>query len=180
MGKVAVVYRSKSGFTKKYAEWIAAATGADLIDGRAAKPKDLLAYNTIVYGGALYATGINGLSLITKNYEALKHKKLIVFTLGATPVRPEIVEEIRSKNFTAEQQQRIRFFMLRGGFDKNKLTLVDKALMVLLKANLKNRKAPTADERGMLAAYEHPLDFTDEKHVAPIVAAVLEDRSGDV
>jgi flavodoxin len=174
MGKTAVVYRSKSGFTKKYAEWIAGAAGADLIDGRTARLKDLLAYDTIVYGGALYAAGIHGLALITRNYEVLKHKKLIVFTLGATPVRPETVEELRSKNFTAEQQRHIRFFMLRGGFDKNKLTPVDKVLMALLKAKLKSRKAPTADERGMLAAYDHPLDFTDEKHVAPIVAAVLE------
>jgi flavodoxin len=177
MGKTVVVYRSKSGYTKKYAQWIAEAVGADLIDGRTAKLKDLLAYDTLVYGGALYATGIHGLSLITKNFDALKDKKLIVFTLGATPVRPDIVEEVRGKNFTVEQQQRIRFFMLRGGFDKSKLTPMDKVLMALLKAKLKRRKAPTADERGMLAAYGQPLDFTDEKHIAPIVAAVREEQT---
>ncbi len=31
--KTAVIYRSKSGFVKKYAEWIAEETGADLFDG---------------------------------------------------------------------------------------------------------------------------------------------------
>jgi len=175
MSQTAVVYRSKSGFTQKYAQWIAAAVNADLLDGRTAKHCDLLEYDTIVYGGALYAAGIHGLSLITRNFEALKGKKLIVFTLGATPVRPEVVEEVRNKNFTAEQQRRIRFFMLRGGFDKSKLTPVDKVLMTLLKAKLKSRKHPTADERGMLAAYDHPQDFTDEKRIAPIVAAVLEE-----
>jgi flavodoxin len=177
MSKTVVVYRSKSGYTKKYAQWIAEATGADLFDGRTAKLKDLLAYDAIVYGGALYATGVHGLSLITRNFEALKDKKLIVFTLGATPVRPDNVEEVRSKNFTVEQQQRIRFFMLRGGFDKSKLTPVDKVLMALLKAKLKSRKSPTADERGMLAAYEQPLDFTDEKNIAPFVAAVREEQT---
>jgi menaquinone-dependent protoporphyrinogen IX oxidase len=175
MSKTAVVYRSKSGFTEKYARWIAAATGADLLDGRSTRLRDLLPYDTIVYGGALYAAGINGLSLITKNFEALKDKKLIVFTLGATPVRPEIVDEVRNKNLRPEQQHRVRFFMLRGGFDKARLSPVDRVLMTLLKMKLKSRKNPTADERGMLSAYGHPQDFTDEKRVAPIVAAVLEE-----
>jgi len=174
MSKVAVVYRSKSGFTQKYAQWIAQATGADLLPAKGVRVADLMAYDTVVYGGALYATGINGVRLITQNFDQLKGKKLIVFTLGATPVRPEIVEQIRSANFTAEQQAHIRFFMLRGGFDKAKLTPVDKVLMALLKAKLRRVKDPDADQRGMLAAYSHPLDFTDEKHIAPIVAAIKE------
>ena len=176
MSKTAVVYRSKSGFTRKYAQWIADATGADLLIGNRTRLPDLLGYDTIVYGGALYAVGINGLSLITRNYEALKSKRLIVFTLGATPVRPEIVDEVRDNNLTPEQRQHIRFFMLRGGFDKSKLILTDRLLMTLLKATLRRRKNPTADERGMLAAYDNPLDFTDEKLIAPIVAAVLEPK----
>ena len=176
MRKIAVVYRSKSGYTKKYAQWIAASVEADLYRAGQVHLDDLLAYDTIVYGGALYAVGINGIGLITRNFEALKDKNLIVFALGATPVRPEIIEEVKNANLTPEQQERIRFFMLRGGFNKSKLKPVDRVLMALLKAKLKRRKDPGADERGMLAAYSQPLDFTDEKHIAPIVAAVKEEE----
>jgi len=172
MSKVAVVYRSKSGYTEKYAKWIAKAVGADLLKGEKTKVEDLLNYDTIVYGGGLYAVGINGLKLITKNYDKLKDKKLIVFGVGASPVRPAVVEEVKNKNLTEEQQQTIEFFLLRGGFDKRRLTPVDGVLMQIMKINLKMKKNPTADERGMLNAYIHPVDFTSEKHIEPILAKI--------
>ncbi len=172
MSNAIVLYRSKSGFTKKYAQWIASATGAKLSDARYIKPADLDGYDTIVFGGGLYVGGINGLSLITKNLERLKGKKLIVFTQGATPVRPDIFEEVKNQNLTAEQLKYIEFFMLRGGFDYSKLTVIDKLLMILMKIKLKSRKKPNADERGLLAAYTHPVDFTNERHIASIVEAI--------
>lgn len=173
MKKVAVVYRSKSGYTEKYAKWIAKAAGADLLKGEKTTVDDLLKYDTIVYGGGLYAVGINGIRLITGNYDKLKDKKLIVFGLGASPVRPSIVEEVKNKNLTKEQQETVEFFLLRGGFDKHKLTPVDKVLMQLMRINLKMKKNPTPDERGMLNAYTHPVDFTSEKMIEPILAKII-------
>lgn len=172
MSKIAVVYRSKSGYTEKYARWIADATGADLLKGEKTKVEDLLNYDTIVYGGGLYAVGINGIGLITKNFDKLKEKQLIVFCLGASPVRPAVVEEVRDRNLTEEQQEAIDFFLLRGGFDKRKLTPVDQILMQIMKLNLKRKKHPTPDERGMLGAFSHPVDFTNEKWIEPILAKI--------
>ena len=172
MKNVAVVYRSKSGYTEKYAKWIAKAAGADLLQGEKTKVEDLLRYDTIIYGGGLYAVGINGLKLITGNYEKLKDKKLIVFGLGASPVRPTIIEEVRNRNFTKEQQETINFFLLRGGFDKRKLTPVDRVLMQVMKFNLKRKKNPTPDEKGMLNALYHPVDFTNEKYIAQIIEKI--------
>ena len=45
-----------------------------LEDKKEVKADDLLKYDTIIYGGGLYAEIINGVSLITKNYE---HKDVI-------------------------------------------------------------------------------------------------------
>ena len=174
MNKVLVVYRSKSGYTKKYAGWIAEAVHADLCEGKNMTLNKLRPYDTVIYGAALYATGINGIKTIKKYLDDLKQKQLIVFTLGATPVRPEIFEEVKNNNFTAEQQKQIRFFMLRGGFDFNKLTIRDKFLMTLLKMKLTNKKELNADERGMLAAYSQPMDFTNIKKIKPIIDAINE------
>jgi flavodoxin len=173
MGKVAVVYRSKSGYTEKYAKWIAKAVSADLFRGEKVRIEDLMVYDTIVYGGGLYAVGINGLKLITDNYDKLKDRKLIVFGLGASPVRPAIVDEVRDKNFTKEQQETIEFFLLRGGFNKSRLTPGDRILMQIMRINLKLKKHLTPDEKGMLNAFSHPVDFTSEKHIEPIVARII-------
>lgn len=173
MKKIAVVYRSKSGFTEKYANWISEALGGDLLKGKETKIEDILNYDVIIYGGGLYAVGINGLKLITQNFEKLKDKKLIVFGVGASPVRPEIYEEVKNKNLTKEQQDKIAFFLLRGGYDYNKLSsFVDKILMQCMKLHLKRKKELNADERGLLNSFTHPVDFTNEKYIEPIINEV--------
>ncbi|HYE67759.1 MAG TPA: flavodoxin domain-containing protein, partial [Anaerovoracaceae bacterium] len=118
----------------------------------------------------LYAVGINGAKLITRNYERLKDKKIILFGVCASPTRPEIVEEVKNRNLSKEQQETIEFFLFRGGFDKSKLTPVDRVLMQIMKIQLKRKKNPTPDERGMLNAYTHPVDFTSEKNIEPIIS----------
>lgn len=132
----------------------------------------LAAYDTVIYGGGLYIVGINGVKLITQNLDKLQGKKVVVFATGATPHREEDITEVKNKNFTAEQLQRLRFFYLRGGFDYSKLKPVDKALMTLMKWKLKRKKELRADERGMLAAYDQPADFTRKKNIDELIAYV--------
>ena len=49
--KIIVIYNSQTGFTKRYAEWIAEATGADCLALSAAKAKNLADYDAIIFGG---------------------------------------------------------------------------------------------------------------------------------
>lgn len=168
-----VVYRSKTGFTKNYAVWLATQLNCTLLEGSKASVKDLSDYDTIIYGGGLYAVGISGIKLITKNFEQLKDKRLIVFAVGASPSSKGITEELVKANFPKEQQDRIEFFYLRGGFDYTRLSPFYKVLMQLKKMQLKKAKNPDADTKGMLASYDHPLDFTREKHLEPIIKTLL-------
>lgn len=170
--KTIVIYKSKTGFTKKYAQWIAAELSADLLEAAVVAADKLAAYDTVIYGGGLYAVGINGLKLITKNLDKLQGKKVVIFATGASPVGAEVIHEVMSKNFTPDQQKSIRFFYLRGGFDYSKLKIFEKVLMSLLKWKLKRQKQLTPDEKGMLAAYDQPVDFTRKRDIDEIVAYV--------
>lgn len=170
--KCVVVYRSGSGFTKAYAQWIAEDLKCDLKEGKGVEASDLLKYDTIICGGGLYEGRIKGFKLIKKNLALFEGKKLIVFTVGASPVRSETTEELRNKNLPGELQERIQFFYLRGGFDYSRLTPFNKFLMSLMKIKLKSAKNPTADEKGLLASYSHPLDFTNKKYIQPIIESV--------
>ena len=69
MNKTVVIYRSVYGYTKTYAEMIAEELTCDLRESSEISPDDLLSYDTIIYGGGLYAIGINGINLLKKNYE---------------------------------------------------------------------------------------------------------------
>jgi menaquinone-dependent protoporphyrinogen IX oxidase len=169
--KIIILYRSKTGFTKRYAEWIASELQCDLYDGAHFKWAGLSVYDIIIFGGGLYAGGINGVKELLRHAELPGRQKIIVFASGATPDRDETTEELRCRNFSAQQQKRIRFFYLRGGFDYSKLGVVDKFLMILLKMKLRSkpesRRSP--DEKGMLAAYEGPADFTRRRNIDELV-----------
>jgi len=76
--KTVVIYKSKTGFVKKYAVWLAEALSADLFEASKVRINLLSEYDTVIYGGSLHAVGIIGLKLITDNVEKLKDKKLVV------------------------------------------------------------------------------------------------------
>jgi len=174
--KTMVIYKSKTGFTKKYAEWISEELAADIFDVSEVTTDMLIAYETVIYGGGLYAVGINGVKLIAQNLDKLKDKKVVVFATGVSPLREDVVSEVRNKNFTFEQQKFIRFFYLRGGFNYHKLNFFDKVLMILLKTSIKlkikRKKKLTSDEIGMLKIYDKPADFTRKNNIDGIITYV--------
>ena len=50
MSKTAVIYKSKTGFTCKYAQWIAEETGCDLFSYEQREKVDFSRYDTILCG----------------------------------------------------------------------------------------------------------------------------------
>jgi len=176
VSEVVVLYKTKYGSSKKYAAWIAEEVGAEIFNVDDFNPGNLHNCNVIVYGGSLYATGIIELPGFRKSIETLKDKKVIVFSVGASPAKPEVREDIKAKNFSLEMARFVEFYHLRGGFDFKKLKLRDKILMPMLKMKLKAKKKRgeelTDDEKGMIAAYRSAVDFTSTKATEPVVESV--------
>lgn len=175
-----VVYQSKYGSTKKYAEWIAEGLGADILENKSIKVDSLDKYSTIIYGGGLYAGGISGVSLITDNFAKLENKKLVVFTCGlADPENEENVRGIHKsidKVFSKEMKEKVKFFHLRGGIDYSKLTIVHKLMMGMLKKMISKKKPEelTEENKQMLDTYGEKVDFTDKNSIKPIIAYITQ------
>ena len=60
-----ILYQSKYGATKKYADWLSEETGFPCIETRKADIHEIAKYDTIILGGGLYASGIAGLSFLS-------------------------------------------------------------------------------------------------------------------
>ena len=169
--KTIVAYRSKSGYTKRYAEWISQELGCDIKEDP--ELSDIIGYDTIIYGGGMYAGGFNGGKIITKNLDKLSGKRIALFAVGSNPGRENEMKPFWDRILTAGQQEYIGYFYLRGGFDFDKLTATDKVLMKMLKAKLQKTKERTEDEQGLLDAYDTPVDFTDKENIRPLIEFVL-------
>jgi len=174
--KSVVIYKSKSGYTRKYAEWLAEALQADLFEADNFKEEQFGSYDNVIYGGGLYAVGINGIKLIKDNLPSLKGKEVIVFASGLSIASEDVIKQIKDKNFSAEELGAISFFYIRGGFDTAKLKTIDGLAMKLMRRILKRKNPATMseDDKSMLDAFEHPVDFTDIKNIEPILKALEE------
>ena len=170
--KVVVVYRSKTGYAKRYAQWLAEALKADLIENKNLSLDQLISYDSIICGGGIYAGQISGLKTLMKYFDQLKEKHLIAFATGASTGKSQEIQKVWETNLTEKQRKVVAMFYLRGGFDYSKLGMGDKVLMNLYKGILKKNADQDEDAKGMLEAYEHPVDFTDEKNILPIVELV--------
>lgn len=132
-------------------------------------------YDTIIYGGGLFAGGVNGISLITKNFDAIKNKDIILFTVGlADPKDTANTEHIKGgikKAVSPEVYEKLKIFHLRGGIDYSALGIVHKAMMAMLVKSMKSKdKSELRDEdKLMLETYGQQVDFTDKKSIQPIV-----------
>ena len=176
--KTIIIYKSGSGFVKKYAELISEQLNCDICNYKNADISKMKNYDTVIYGGGLYASGINGIKVIKKNMDILKEKNIVVFFSGASPCREEMLDEVKEKNFTPEQLKKIKVFYMRGGFDFDKLSFPYKIIMGLMKKGLQKKKdmqkEMTEDEKGMLEAFGKPVDYTCRENTQKLVEYIKE------
>lgn len=170
MKKTIVVYQSKYGATKKYAEWLSQILKCDIIERKKCNVSLLKGYDTIVYGGGIYATGIAGISLIKNNVAQLSGKTIVVFAVGASPYEPKAFEEIKKKNMDGVTAD-IPLFYCRGAFYEGKMTVGDKIMIGMLK-KMVGKKDPSQYEtweKALMEAAGQDGDWTSEESLQPIV-----------
>lgn len=169
MGTV-VLYASKTGFTKKYAEWIAKglkcqAIPLDKVDQAAIDQAEV-----IVFGGGIYAGRINGLKKMQKYLAKWSNKKFIVFATGAGPEGTEEVERVKSSNLS--QNQDIPFFYFRSGLNYEKMGLKDKLMMKCFVTILKKQKNKSEADQKALEAMEKSYDVCDQAKIKDLINCV--------
>ncbi len=169
--KAIVIYKSKYGSTKSYAQWIAQELSCEAVDASKVKISDLSEYDTIIYGGGLYAEVIAGISLITKNIDKLKDKKIIVYTTGITP--PECREYydklVVEKNFKGGVLPNIKIFNYPGKMVISELSLVHKTAIKTLKKIMSDKKEPTEMEKLLINLCDLDGDFSDKSLIKELI-----------
>lgn len=180
MKKAVVVYQSKYGSTKKYAQWIAQELSCDIFERKDIEADQLNNYDVIIYGGGLYAGRAGGIDLITKSFPHIKDKNIIVFTCGLADLNDsDNVAHIKvglNKVLTPQMQNSIKLFHMRGGIDYSKLSIIHKSMMAMLHKMIlkKDCSSLRQEDKQFLETYGKAVDFTDKNTIKPLVAYVKE------
>ena len=170
MEKGIIVFRSKYGAARKYARWLQEATGFSCVEVRDARPGDMAEYETIVFCGGIYASGIAGLSFLKKNIDKWTDKKVAILCVGASPYDKGAFEEVRAHNLTGSLQG-VPLFYGRGAFDESKMGLIDRTLCKMLRKSVA-KKDPDAYEpweRAIMRSMVHGNDWTDKVYLRPLL-----------
>ena len=172
--KTIVIYNSQTGFTKRYAEWIAEATGADCLELAAAKKKDMSTYEAIIFGGWACAGSISKLSWFKSNIDKWANKKLIAFCVGASPIENPEIEPALKQNFTESELKKVSIFYCPGGFNYEKMSTPSKLAMKMFIKALKAKKGKTETEQEMVKMISSSYDISDRKYIEPILECLTE------
>lgn len=167
--KSIVIYNSQTGFTKRYAEWIAEESGADCLALSDAKKKDFTSYEAIIFGSWACAGGIRKIGWFKRNINNWTDKKLIAFCVGGSPMNnPEIAASL-NQNFTEPEKKKVQTFYCPGGFNYEKMPPLSKLMMKLFVNALKSKKGKTEEEQIMIKMISSSYDISDKKYIAPIL-----------
>lgn len=167
MNNIAVIYKSNYGTTEKYATWIAEELGADLFKRNQVSAEHLLKYDGIIYGGGLYASGILGVNLVTKN----PVKNLVIFTVGLASPEETDYTEILDKNLPSDLQRKTKVFHLRGGINYKDLGLLHRGMMAMMNKMVqkKSKEELTDENKAFLETYGGAVDFTNRTSITTLV-----------
>jgi menaquinone-dependent protoporphyrinogen IX oxidase len=172
-GNSVVVYKSKYGSTKRYAQWIADELNADIFDVSEFKPSMLNGYATALFGSSVHIGKIKGIDFVEKNWSAFRNKRMAIFTTNGAPStdKPKFQEPFKAC-LPAEICENVRYFPLPGAYNYDKLDLKDKLLMNLgPRMSLILRCYFKGDEkaRKQLEAFCEEQDWTSKEAIKPII-----------
>ncbi len=168
-----ILYQSKYGATKRYADWIAEETGFDCIETKKAKIEAVKSYDTIILGGGLYASGIAGLSFLKKHMKELQGKRIIVFCDGASPYDADAFAQIVAHNMR-DMLTGLPCFYCRGAWNMDQMNVVDRNLCRMLRKAVMKKHPNEYEpwERALMEAGDRNCDWTDKSYIAPILEAI--------
>ena len=170
---ILVTYRSVTGFTQQYAQWIAEALGGACRPLADLSKNDMAAYGTVIFGGRFHAGSVDGLKQAKALAAACQVPRFLVFATGATPAAAQDqIAAAWAANLTPEEAARIPHFYFPGGLRYEAMPLGDKLMMKAFSAMLRRKKNKTPDEQAMAEAITASYDLSAREHIAPLVDCV--------
>ena len=144
MKKAIVIYTSKRGSTRQYAEWIAEDLGCKAFPLSELKVKgpdavNLYEYDCIIYGGWIRGSGIVDFDKFGRMLDDELMQRLIVYGTGVADETPENYMQVWTYSIgklDPQNENRSILYILGGRYDPAAVTGMDKMMMKVMRAVL--------------------------------------------
>jgi len=167
----AIVFESKTGHTKKYAEMLGQKTGLPVYEHKEAS-RHLDTHDEIIYMGWLCASSIKGYKKAAEKYNIKA-----VCGVGMMRAGEEALRNMVERNNIAGTEA----FYLQGGYNEKKLTGIYKLLMKLftkaLLKQLENKESKTDEELETIDMIKNSRSLVKEENLKPILEWLNKDKT---
>lgn len=170
--KTIVVYTSKYGSTEKYAQWVAKALNCPAKKLSDVSAGDLAAYDTIIYGGGVYASRVAGFKKFLSKLSGAGEKKLVLFMVGMTnPNRTEFYHKVAEQNIPGQWKGKFQVYSLHGDQMYSRMNGLHKLIMRAPKAAAERKPANerTADDIHLIENFGSDIIYTSKEQIKPIL-----------
>ena len=165
--KILVTYKTRTGFTRKYAEMIAEEITCSLMEFKDVTIESMSDFDVVIFGGGLHAGRVDGLRKAKDMFAKSSAKKFVVYVTGATPNEAkEIVDGVWTDNFSEEEINRIPHFYMQSGLCYEKMSIPDAAMS--------KKQNKTEHEEGFEQAIKSSYDISSKEYVKPLVEYIKE------
>lgn len=173
--KILVIYKTRTGFTQKYAEMIAEEITCSLMEFKDVTIETMSEFDVVIFGGGLHAGRVDGLRKAKDMFAKSSAKKFVVYVTGATPNEAkEIVDGVWTDNFSEEERGRIPHFYMQSGLCYEKMSIPDKTLMKMAAEAMSKKQNKTEHEAGFEQAIKSSYDISSKEYVKPLVEYIKE------
>ena len=178
MKKVAIVYTSKFGHTKQYADWLLAHLGkeeADVINVAGFNPTQLLAYKLIIFASCVYGDKMPIMEFVKKNIMGISTAKTMFLAVGwYTNDSEEAVQKLIEENYPDQFKGKVPLYVVNSGIDKKKISVADKAKLIASQVMIEKKDGRSNDDINILAIMKGYSDPTAEENLASIKKGIEE------
>ena len=167
-----VLYQSSTGSAERYAQDIASAVGATALPLKKFKWKTLGDYECVVFGGWVRNGVIQGLNDFLAHYDDMMEKKqdIIIFSSGMSIPTKDGRAELISSNIL--DLYHVRYYQLRGNFDMEKLSFVNKFIMKRSLQFIAQDESATPERKALLNLLDRSIEYYDQEGVGKVVALI--------
>ena len=173
MKDLAVVYATKYGHTKQYADWMKEEAGADIFAVASFTSTKALEYKAVVFAGGVYGDKILIMDWLKKNLGQVNVNKIIIAAVSwYCNDSEEAKARLIAENYPEQFKNVVPLVVINSGIDKKKTSVMDKAQLLAAQTSINKHDVRTADDINALAIIKGYSDSTSKDNLKSLIAAV--------
>ena len=166
-----IVYNSRGGSTRRYAQLLASATGGTAVPMKEVRTAQLQAADTVVFASWLMAGSLQGGDFLRRHWRTLTDKRTVLAVVGLGRTLDEkLWDGYAARAFTPDMRQSLRVFYLRGAYNPGERSFLIRKLMSGVAGALEKKASPTPDDLALARDMRQGCDYVSADALAGLIS----------